>query len=127
VNLDCGPLRTVYRNSFLQLFISRYAFFSKKDWKGWATVVRRVFDHYLLLWYKTGPKLRPNTVLEDCNPRKFSLGVETNALVFGTSGTVFRSIGHFLVVRVRVRRQVLQVSKVKHMERKIQMKSSTFC
>ena len=90
-------------------------------------MVRRVFDHYLLLWYKTVPKLRPNTVLEDCNPRKFSLGVETNALVFGTSGTVFRSIGHFLVVRGRVRRQVLQVSKVKHMERKIQMKSSTFC
>jgi len=92
-------------------------------------VARRVFVHYLLLWYKTGPKLRPNTVLEDCNPRKFSLGVETNALVVGTSGTVFRSIGHFfLVVRAgRVRRQVLQVSKVKHMERKIQMKSSTFC
>ena len=32
----------------------------------------------------------------------------------------------FLVVCGRVRRQVLQVSKVKHMERKIQMKSSTF-
>ena len=58
-------------------------------------MARRVFVHYLLLWYKTGPKVRPNTVLEDCNPRKFSLGVETNALVVGTSGTVFRSIGHF--------------------------------
>ena len=33
----------------------------------------------------------------------------------------------FLVVCGRVRRQVLQVSKVEHMERKIQMKSSTFC
>lgn len=127
VNLDCGPLRTFYRNSFLQLFISRYAFFSKKIGKlglPWH-------DVFLFTICYCGIRQGQNCVqiryLRTVTQENFPWESKQMRWLLVQVGRYLDQLVIFLVVHGRVRRQVLQVSKVKHMERKIQMKSSTFC